>query len=298
MVFRTEGGATDSDRDGLSDALERQLGTNPNAQDTDGDAILDGVEVAMLRYDLSSSHPVAVDLDLDNDGRSDANPLVKDVFVEVDHMDDYRLNGAVTAFVEKPFRLSPQGRINLHIDQDDGGNSVASVPCLGLGPPYRDQFFAVKAANFDANRKGVFHYALLANKIPNGAQCGDDSILGQAYGNDDDFLLAFQLLQFSGGSQIAAVFMHELGHNLGLVTEAYAGIDNLCTLPGSTCFDGDLYDTYESVMNYRFQRGYGATGPAWVIDYSDGSRGPDRYGHPDFNDWGTVRFDGIRDSGP
>ena len=35
----------DSDADGLSDAQERDLGTNPKSQDTDGDGLLDGQEV-------------------------------------------------------------------------------------------------------------------------------------------------------------------------------------------------------------------------------------------------------------
>ncbi len=38
-------GATDSDRDGLSDAVEANLGTNPSLADTDGDSLVDSWEV-------------------------------------------------------------------------------------------------------------------------------------------------------------------------------------------------------------------------------------------------------------
>lgn len=41
-------GATDTDKDGLPDARERILGTNPNKADTDGDGYSDGEEV--LKY--------------------------------------------------------------------------------------------------------------------------------------------------------------------------------------------------------------------------------------------------------
>ncbi|MBV9084798.1 MAG: hypothetical protein JOZ62_19140 [Acidobacteriaceae bacterium] len=37
----------DSDGDGLSDAQERNLGTDPNNQDTDGDGYPDGLEVLL-----------------------------------------------------------------------------------------------------------------------------------------------------------------------------------------------------------------------------------------------------------
>jgi len=284
----------DADRDGLTEQRERQLGTDPADPDTDGDAIPDGVEVDMKRYDLSLTDPPAVDLDLDGNGESDANPLVRDLFMEVDHMEDYRISIIAEALAQKPFRESPVGRIVLHIDQIVGGNAVPSTPCIGLAPAVRDTFFDLKAAHFAPARKGVFHYAILANKVPPNADCADD-VLGQALANDDDFVLAFERLQFQGESQIAAVFMHELGHNLGLVGDTYPGVDNECTLPGSPCFDPDLYSNYRSVMNYRFQRGFGASGlGGWVIDYSDGMNGPDGYGHPDYNDWGHLDYEGIR----
>lgn len=57
----------DTDRDGLSDAREAQLGTSPTNKDTDGDGIEDGVEVATGTDPLSAASP-AVRTDSDGDG--------------------------------------------------------------------------------------------------------------------------------------------------------------------------------------------------------------------------------------
>ena len=51
---------TDTDADGLSDAVERQLGTNINKADSDGDGLIDGFEVAVGQprvRDLSITDP-------------------------------------------------------------------------------------------------------------------------------------------------------------------------------------------------------------------------------------------------
>lgn len=56
----SESGALDSDRDQLSDDQERQLTTNPNKSDSDGDGLLDGEEVALWKTD-----PLKIDTDGD-----------------------------------------------------------------------------------------------------------------------------------------------------------------------------------------------------------------------------------------
>ena len=58
--------ALDSDRDGLSDAEERELGTDPNDSDTDDDNIPDGHEVRNLRTDPRNP-------DTDGDGLRDGD---------------------------------------------------------------------------------------------------------------------------------------------------------------------------------------------------------------------------------
>jgi len=192
--------------------------------------------------------------------------------------------------VEKAFRESPVGRIAVHVDQD-AGSALPSMPCFGLAAETRATFVRLKGENFDASRESVFHYAVLANRVPLIDSCKHD-VLGQALGLDTDFVLAFARLRHDGDSRIAAVFMHELGHNLGLTHEVYKGIDSSCTHPGYACYDPDLYANYESVMNYHFQRAFGSSSH-WRLGYSDGAHGTDRYGNPDFDDWGNLVFASV-----
>lgn len=60
----TETGPLDTDGDGLSDDVEKRLGTNPGNMDSDGDGIDDYCEVYILRTDPLSP-------DTDGDGVSD-----------------------------------------------------------------------------------------------------------------------------------------------------------------------------------------------------------------------------------
>jgi len=63
------GGDTDSDGDGLTDAEEAALGTNPNNPDSDGDGFSDGEEVARGTDPLDIlSFPLGTPEDLDGDG--------------------------------------------------------------------------------------------------------------------------------------------------------------------------------------------------------------------------------------
>lgn len=73
-VNSTDPNRADSDGDGLSDGVERALGTNPNLMDTDGDGLNDGDEVRL------GTNPLLADTDGDgaNDGlevRVGSNPL-------------------------------------------------------------------------------------------------------------------------------------------------------------------------------------------------------------------------------
>ena len=73
-INSTDPNNADSDGDGLSDGMERALGTNPNLADTDGDGLSDGEEVRL------GTNPLLADTDGDgaNDGlevRVGSNPL-------------------------------------------------------------------------------------------------------------------------------------------------------------------------------------------------------------------------------
>lgn len=59
-------GATDTDGDGLLDAMEEQYGTDPAQVDTDGDGYADGVEIRN-GYDPKNPHPVRLPKRIDID---------------------------------------------------------------------------------------------------------------------------------------------------------------------------------------------------------------------------------------
>lgn len=223
----------DADGDRLPDCVETNTGvfvsaldtgTDPNDPDTDGDAIDDGDEVLGT-----------VDgLDLPGFGVS---PLVPTVLIEYDWFDDnghsHRPTAAQLALVTASF--AAQGIEIIHdygqgpapftggnfIDDPDG-----NVDALG------GEYYGYKAANFDANRNGYFHY----NLHPHQYAGGNSSGLAQI--NGDDFITA--TLTFYGDDlAVAGTIQHELGHNLGLL---HGGFENRNRKPN-----------YNSVMNYNYQ---------------------------------------------
>ena len=61
----------DPDKDGLSNKIEKELGTDPKMADTDGDGLSDGAEVNQYKTDPAKA-------DTDGDGLSDGDEINKD----------------------------------------------------------------------------------------------------------------------------------------------------------------------------------------------------------------------------
>lgn len=244
-------GAADSDGDGLLDDWERPGG----GLDANGDGL--------------------VDLDLAALG---ASPWRKDVFVEVDYMDcaaggclPWDLHSGLrvgsTALVENAFANAPldppasappgtPGGVRLHIMWDEPISHNSSTDYA--------QFFELMDAHFGtsndrasanwqnirAAKRIVFHYALMIHHYsgePEGA-------LGGTWKSSAAFFVAMGEDRLRSGSAetVAAAFMHELGHSLGL---GHGGGDKMNCKPN-----------YLSVMNYsRIVR---ESLPGWQLDYS------------------------------
>ncbi|MFC8191573.1 choice-of-anchor L domain-containing protein [Cellulomonas sp. NPDC057328] len=252
--------------------------TAGSTKDTDGDGLLDEWETQGLTYvDEDGQHTV----DLPAMG---ADPQVRDIFVEVDHM---AADGPGDSHAPRPDAIdlvvdafARQG-IHLHVDYGRnaplrwgtqatwGSLSRADVlphrTYLGakgfwtLGQYSWSEFNEIKAAHFDDERSAVFHYNVWAHQLDEGNRSS-----GMARIDGSDFIVS--LGAFSTATQQdtmyqAGTFMHELGHNLGL---RHGGHDETNRKPN-----------YLSVMSYAFQfPGLPAANGARVVDYSTSELDP------------------------
>lgn len=239
---------SDADSDDLGDLLEQELGTcwentvagcspaNGNARDTDRDGLADGLELL-------------------GDGRNflaawGANPLHKDVFVEVDRLNGaLRFTGTQSNIVQGLFDdgaaadlKNPDGEdgVAVHLDVglsscqplcstiwgDWGGHTyVTDVPAaVKTG----DEYIWASTEKMDAWRDNVFRYGL-----------GDSGCGGQANG----FRFGFGNSAMCDPVEQARVFAHELGHTAGLEHGGEQG------------FNGK--PNYPSLMNYAFPMSIG-----------------------------------------
>jgi len=220
---------------------------NPGLMDSDGDGLFDVWETDGI---LGCNDEMVLNLP-----ELGADPNHKDIFVELDWITGSPPSAAQLALVQDAFAQAPVNAggvnnpdglpgINLWIDtgtggfaEDFGGGNAISpaslpnnqdVPRLwgdadGNGEP---DFFEVKAANFDAaSRRLAFHYALSGprgvSEGPGTCSDGVDNDLDGAIDSDDtdDCFGGGQATgdgNFFVASNDGGLFMHELGHNLGL----------------------------------------------------------------------------------
>jgi hypothetical protein len=232
----------DTDDDGLSDPREVELGTDPGDDDTDGDGLPDPVEV---------DPPAAL---------SEADPLRMDVFVELDYMGEVpfpeeELDRVVEAYAEAPVE-NPDGStgVDLHVVVDD---QVPSRPKTDL---YRrpdngvEDFPTLRNRHFDNAGMG-YHYAMAVIDV---RSQGSDDLGGVAPNANTTFLLN----NYDDPRRAVGVFTHELGHSIGLVPQAFGGIDSY-EVP---------FEDYPSAMNYNAPYGY--------VNYTS-----DDDGGEGFDDW-------------
>lgn len=138
----------DFDQDGLSDALERQLKTDPALADTDGDGVLDGLEIGSDR-----KHP----LDTDQDAIINA----------IDWEDD---GDQIPSVLESKQDQDQDGRANyLDLDSDNDGQSDREEAGLaGLDSDQDgidDRFDADLTKGQDQNGDGVDDASILAKSV-------------------------------------------------------------------------------------------------------------------------------------
>ncbi len=253
--------------------FESGLCDQQNQADSDGDGLLDVWEAC--GYDAEPDGMIDVNLPA-----LGASPFHKDVFVEIDYMEDPGLCTPVGCVFGHSHRPKPEARdivvksfsrapvtnpdgssgINLHITVNE---AIKDRPYLAASPgQYWNELDFIKyyQAHFDSKRKAVFHYALFVHDIGGGIPKG---VSGVSRNGDPDEVFrkgASDLIVSLGSSnetinQQAGTLMHELGHNLGL---RHGGDDHQNHEPN-----------YLSVMNYSFQTdGLRFNGTDGLFDYS------------------------------
>ncbi len=210
--------------------------------------------------------------------------------------------------------------ITLHIDTGwgtgYGGDVIDEIKTIhahsAIGP--NNDFYDLKWGNgwsydevlnitigdnnhFNPNRLGFFHYCIFGNAYYDGRYLfSEPESTGYTprggpeknTADGDDFFIAETNVRknsLEDNKGLAGSFMHELGHNLGLVpyrfypTEgSYPGIDNILTdYDNSPSYE--KYRNYRSCMNYRYQ--------VRIVDYSHGDNGDINTG-TDFDDWDHI----------
>lgn len=208
LVTLTPDLTDDSDGDGLSEAEEATLGTDPSNPDTDADGLPDGLEAR-----VSLPEPIVA---------MGADPLQKNVFIEVDWDNarpETQLTDTAVAILKRSF-------LNAPIANPNGKRGIIAVIDRG-------EYGGGSGANLemDPKRELIFYHTRTANDL--GSYFGIAELPGRNQWIQGDF----SSLGAAEGFVEAIVWMHELGHNLGL---HHGGDDEVPCKPN-----------YFSVMNYN-----------------------------------------------
>lgn len=261
--------------------------------DIDKDDILDNWE----RFGIDSNQDGIIDFTLpctpDTMNPSTQicpTPYRKDIFVEVDYMQNHQpnqnaINNVINAFSNAPvscnfilcfplsLSLNPPTGISLHVQVDNSQNipEQNSLPIWTGFDNIKANNFGTSAerqdpnsANILAAKRLVYHYALFIHDQGTGGFPGASGIselpqLGDPFGAND-FIVSLGGPSWPTDStghnvgspdQQAATFMHELGHNLNL---HHGGNDEINCKPN-----------YVSVMSWHYQL---PTFISRTVDYS------------------------------
>lgn len=240
-----------------------------STQDSDGDGLLDEWEENGLAMTLDGRQYF---VDLPTMG---ADPHVRDVFVEIDHMrEDTHSHAPQPAAVKEIVDSFAANGIHLHVDYGrfapltyGAPGSVWGTLSMADALPHSVHFGsngvlggyswraldAVKREHFDPARAAVFHYNLWVHYMEE--QSNGRYPTGRSRGvleGGSDFIVSLGANQAVDAA--SGTFMHELGHNLGL---GHGGGDHVNGKPN-----------YLSVMNYDHQFGLPNGYPGPKFDYS------------------------------
>lgn len=272
--------------------------------DSDGDGLPDEWEINGVTIDRDGSGPLSAQFtDLPAMG---ADPNKKDIFVQVDWMEDNNHNqkpddSSIQKIVEAFNESGVDGKgINLHVDiGPDSKNHVTGDFWGDNGKGHKIEFKEILGQDSSLDKEisniiqdgqprqsdAIFHYALFISKF---LEPSDQSTChsGKSLGDKQIFLVSLGCSVTKKGSinEQAGTFMHELGHNLGLCHEGPSML-----LDPSQCNNPDYNykPNYLSVMNYLFQTN------GLIINGKDGNFDYSRFELPELNETNLNQHNGL-----
>jgi len=268
-------GIIDFDGDGISSEWEDKYGYDPFSWDNHQQ--LDPDEDGLQNFEEYETQEWC------------SHPFLQDIFIEVDFMKGKYFWSKPYIFTEGSAYLLTNAftkkNIIMHVDLGlyGGGGDFAPYQerTEGINLQAARLKYFLQGSQNDNWRRGIFHWVFICSRI----EYWDREVGGRMF-NVDSFVLARQTiidntfkyiyLKFSNPTVgMASVFMHELGHNLGLFGSDFGGIDNIdCTNPLKPGFW--QYRPYKSCMNYHYTYK--------LLDYSNGDDNSDF----DQDDWGII----------
>ncbi len=284
VIFGDTG--TDSDGDGLPDAVEDVLCTDPNNIDTDGDSLLDRWEVLGVMFE---------DGDYTNLPDLGANPCRKDVFLQYDYEQGARLANGTIEQVVAAYR---RNGVTLHVEENERprptGDAVSTFESAAAGarvdsegeyyfPPKHNwtHYYAYSRHSVGVSSAGYRFFTYDIYVGSSDCECPLSGIDPATCGLSGE-AIDTSCVRESVDAQ-ARRFMHELGHMMGL---GHGGRLVASATPSRigdyVYYDGDWDNTnhkpnYRSVMNYLYDGGDACITPDGDYvrnpDYSDGSLG-------------------------
>lgn len=271
----------DPDNDGIPTSWEWKWGYDPHIWDDHAtlDPDIDGIE-NIEEYQM---------------GKWFANPFQQDIYIEVDGMKKSGLFGKDYILYEETKQIIIERfcrhKINIYIDNGWPGVQTNGGELL----PYDDKKISWKSGtilqyykhHFPDEREKIFRYVLICGNSKPNAFCGNTE-----FNRFDTIVIAADIntklrvwTAFTPRTQrttLASVFLHELGHSLGIGPNTIAGCDNSSFknryLPSKSRTKYlEQWGNYKSVMNYFYLNN------KKIVDLSDGSHGDN-----DQNDWEKI----------
>lgn len=230
-----------------------------------------------------------------------ANPYHQDIYAEVDNMQGRVLGNdrhmmweeSIQAVIE---RFAQHG-ISFFIDQGwpdtpyNGGGSV--LPFYETTSQDSGILLQFYRHYFPDERKGIFHYVVIGNQGGFSHPTDENTVCTSHISVNNKHFLRPLVSPFmfptprAWRAHVAAMFMHEIGHTLGIFPWTVEGCDNHSSFVMFFTKDWREYKeswgNYYSVMNY-----FWVSANDWrkeLIDYSDGSNINTGY---DVNDWNSL----------